>query len=433
MPDASGSSSGTPPAPEPRHDPYAAIRIADYRTFAGGFLFSSTGLQMLGAAVAWEVYARTNDPLAIGLIGLCRALPVVLLCLPAGHVADTFSRKWVLVLTQLAFAALAGALAVASYREAPVWVFYVLLTLMGCARSFNGPSRSSLLPLLVPSYAFPNAVMWNSGVFQASAMLGPVLAGVLMSGGSPAWPVYAMTAGASLIYAGALSRVDPAPQQRTPGRFTLASMFAGMSHVWRERTIFGAITLDLFAVLLGGATALLPIYAKDIIHAPSLTLGFLDSPETRYGLLRAAPFIGALAMSLLLAHRPPFRRAGSALLWSVAGFGVCTIVFGFSTSFWLSLGMLFSLGALDTISVVIRHVLVQVRTPDALRGRVGAVNSVFIECSNELGAFESGLVAKYFGAVVSAVSGGIGTILVVAVIALSIPELRKMRELNEQK
>lgn len=405
-----------------RHDPYAALRIDNYRKFAAGFVLSSTGLQMLATAVSWEVYERTNDPFALGLIGLFRALPVVLLSMPAGHAADMFNRKWVLCITQMAFAVLTVALAIASRFEAPIWVFYLLLTLMGCARSFNGPSRQSLLPLIVPKETFQNAVTWNSGVFQFSAIMGPLAAGTLLAELNLAWPVYLITAVATAVNAVSIAAVEPREQQRPSGRFTFTSMMAGMSHVWRERTIFGALALDLFAVLLGGATALLPVYAKDILK---------EGPEV-LGMLRAAPFVGALAMSLFLAHRPPFRRAGPALLWSVVGFGACTIGFGLSTSLWFSAAMLILLGALDNISVVIRHVLVQYHTPDHLRGRVGAVNSVFIECSNELGAFESGLVARFFGPVVSVVSGGIGTIVVVGALALAIPELRRMKSLHER-
>ncbi len=405
-----------------RHDPYAALRIDNYRKFAAGFVLSSTGLQMLATAVSWEVYERTHDPMALGLIGLFRALPVVLLSMPAGHAADVFNRKWVLCCTQMAFAILTLGLAVASKFEAPIWVFYVLLTLMGCARSFNGPSRQSLLPLIVPRETFQNAVTWNSGVFQFSAIVGPLAAGTLLNEFNLAWPVYILTALGTAVNAVSIAAVEPREQQKPSGKFTFESMMAGMSHVWKERTIFGALALDLFAVLLGGATALLPMYTKDILK---------EGPDV-LGMLRAAPFVGALGMSLYLAHRPPFKRAGPALLWSVVGFGVCTIVFGLSKSFWLSMVMLFTLGALDNISVVIRHVLVQYHTPDHLRGRVGAVNSVFIECSNEVGAFESGAVAKAFGPVVSVVSGGIGTIVVVAALALAVPELRRLRTLHEK-
>lgn len=391
---------------------------------------------MLAAAVGWEIYQRTNDPFALGLIGLARAIPVLLLSLPGGHAADVFSRKWVLVIAQAGMGLTAAALALASHLHAPVFAFYILLGLMGVGRAFGGPARGSLLPMIVPPAAFQNAVTWNSGFFQCAATLGPILAGAIMAATGLFWPVYALTAAGCLLYAAAVASVRPTQRQQPVGKFTLRSMLAGMSHVWRERTIFGAITLDLFAVLLGGATALMPIFARDIITQPHTGFAPLDQlladDEIRYGILRAAPYLGALAMAFVLAHRPPFQRAGHALLWSVVGFGAATIAFGLSTNFLFSAAMLFSLGALDNISVVVRHVLVQVRTPDHLRGRVGAVNTIFIESSNELGAFESGLVAKFFGPVFSAVSGGVGTIAVTLLIAAFIPELRRLARLEPE-
>lgn len=421
------------------HDPYLALRSADYRRFALGFAPSSIGLQMMGTAISWEIYHRTSSPMALAYAGLARAIPVLLIALPAGHAADIFNRRTILVLTQLTFALAAAATAAASYGHAPIWVFYLLLVFSGAARSFNGPARSSILPQIARGDAFPNAVMWNSGVFQVAAIAGPLLAGVMidwntLQGGAPqAWPVYLVTAlGCGLFALSAAGMHVPTPDRiHAPASFTFRAMIAGMSHVRREKTILAALTLDLFAVLLGGATALIPVYVQ-------LILGIDHEAQGRWqGALRAAPFVGALFISLLLAHRRPFRRAGPVLLWSVAGFGVCMIVFGLSTSVWLSLAALFVSGSLDAISVVIRHVLVQTRTPDSVRGRVSAVNSVFIESSNQLGEFESGSVASAagawkgpaFGAMFSVVSGGIGTILVVLGIAWIWPEIRRLRKL----
>lgn len=375
----------------------------------------------MGTAIGWEIYDRTGSAMALGLTGLARALPVIVLALPAGQIVDAFDRRRVLVMTQSAFAAVVALLAVASYCRAPVGLIYAALFLTGCARVFNGPSRSSLLPQIVEPGVFHNAVTWNSGVFQFSAVTGPLAAGVLISAFGAAWPVYVFTAAACGIFAVSASLIRPRAAARATGGFTLRSMAEGLGHLGREKTVLGAITLDLFAVLLGGATAMLPIYQKDILRV---------GPEW-LGVLRAAPFIGALLISLVLAHRPPFRRAGAALLWSVAGFGAATVVFGLSTSLWLSIAALLIAGAADNISVVVRHVLVQVRTPEHLRGRVSAVNTVFIESSNELGAFESGLVAKVFSPVVSVVSGGIGTIVVAAWIAWMWPELRKLGSLHD--
>ncbi len=408
-----------PPTPKLPHDAFAALRVSNYRRYALGFLTSGMGLQILGTAVGWEIYHRTQDPMHLGYAGLARALPVVLFALVAGQVADRYKRKTIIIITQSAFALAALALALASKFEASIFWLYVLLSVFGLIRAFAGPARNSYLPQLIPHGSFHNAVTWNSVLFQLAATLGPLLAGGLIAINNVAWPAYTATALGSLIFAICILLTRPTPQILSTEPVNLTSTLAGAKHIWTQKEIFGAITLDLFAVLLGGATALLPMFAADILHVGPVGLGAL----------RSATYVGALLMGLYLAHRPPFRRAGPALLWSVVAFGVCMIIFGFSTSFWLSLFALAASGALDNISVVIRHVLVQNKTPDHLRGRVGAVNSVFIECSNELGGFESGLVAKFFGPVVSVVSGGIGTIVVAAVVCLAIPQVRRMKDL----
>lgn len=431
----------TPSHPPAKHDPYAALRLPNYRLFAGGFVTSAIGLQMMGIALAWEIFARTSAEfgvkeaaLALGYIGLARALPVVLMALPAGYVIDSFDRKKVLFLTQSGFALMAALLAYASWAGAPLWLMFVLITLSGCVRSFNGPTRSSLLPDLVPEHVFPNAIAWNSTMFQIAAVGGNLLGGLLIATAKHAWPVYALSSLLCAIFALTTLGLKPiAHHAAARGKMSLSGMLDGLSHLWKERTIFAAITLDLFAVLLGGAVGLMPIFASEILNVGPVGLGWL----------RAAPYIGSGLMALYLAWHPLIRRAGPAMLLSIAGFGVCTIVFGFSTNFWLSMAMLFTLGALDSISVVVRHVLVQLRTPRHLRGRVSAVNSVFIECSNELGSFESGLVAKFApmwfgisalgGVVFSVVSGGVGTILVVAGVAWFIPEIRRLDKLHESK
>lgn len=439
-----------------RHDAYAALRVPNYRKFIGGWVFASMGLQMQGMALGWEVYERTHSAFQLGLMGLLRALPVLVLALPAGQIVDMLDRKRVLITTQVAFAFVSAGIAAASYFQADLFWMYALVVLSGCARVFNGPSRSSLLPQLVPAgrdgktdpEIFHNAVTWNSGVFHLGAVAGPLLAGKIIAVmqahahmrptgqavTAAAWPVYALTCLGCLVFAGSAMFLHPRPSQRSGERLSLSTLRIGMlhgaQHVWREKTILGAITLDLFAVLLGGATALLPIYAKDILHVGPVGLGSLS----------AAHFVGAVAMSVVLAHRPPFKRAGRTLLWSVAGYGVCIIIFGVSHSFWLSMAVLIISGLFDNVSVVVRHVLVQMRTPEQLRGRVSAVNSVFIESSNQLGAFESGVAAVAFerllgtavlGAIGSVVSGGIGTILVVGAVAIWLPDLRKLGRLRE--
>ncbi|MBX3390159.1 MAG: MFS transporter [Phycisphaeraceae bacterium] len=415
-----------------KHDPFAALRHPNYRLFAAGFVTSATGLQMMAMALAWEIYERASAEnflgpkgaaLALGFIGLARALPVVIMALPAGYVIDSFDRKRVLFLTQSGFAIMAALLAFASFSTASLWLMFLLITLSGCVRSFNGPTRSSLLPDLVPEHDFPNAVTWNSGMFQVAAVAGPLIAGYIIYHVHHAWPVYAISAILCAVFALTTLGLRPISHHTAArGKMSLAGMLDGLSHLWKERTIFAAITLDLFAVLLGGATALLPIYASDILHVGAVGLGWL----------KAGPYIGAGVMALVLAWFPLIRRAGPAMLLSIAGFGFCTIIFGISTSFALSMTMLVLLGALDSISIVVRHVLVQLRTPRHLRGRVSAVNSVFIECSNELGAFESGLVARFFGPIISVVSGGLGTILVVAGVAWLIPEIRRLDKLHDK-
>ena len=409
----------TTPPDAPRHDPLAAMREPNYRLFAFSFVASSMGLQMLSTAVMWEVYERTDSAFMLGLTGLARALPVIALTLPAGTVVDHGDRKRILSVTQVAFGAVALLMSAASRWEAPVWVFFALLVASGCVRSFNAPSRGALIPSLLPVHRFENAMAWQSGFFQFAAIAGPLAAGWIIGGAGATWIVYLVTALACTAAGIAALFLEPRPVIRSTDPPRLRDMLAGASHIWNEKTILGALTLDMLAVLFGGATALLPVFARDI----------LDCGPMGLGALKAAPYVGAFGMAVWLAMRPSFTRAGATLLWSVVAFGVSMIVFGLSTSFWLSLAALAVSGAVDNISVVIRHVLVQMRTPDHLRGRTTAVNSVFIECSNEVGAFESGAVAAWLGPVWSVVTGGLGTIGVVAFIACAFPALRKMRRL----
>jgi len=404
-----------------RRDSLRAFRSANYRAFAAGFASGGLGLQMLATAVQWELWERTQDPLWLGYSGLARALPVLLLSLPAGHAADMVDRRRMLVATQALFALTALAFAASSWLHAPAWWLLVLLVLSGVVRAFAGPTRASLLPLLVPRSRFENAVTWNSAIFHTAAVVGPIAASILLTMAGGAVLVYLITAVLCAVFAVAAMRLRPRASSKAPASLTLRSMLGGMGHIVREKTLFGAITLDLLAVLLGGATALLPIFADEILHAGPIA----------YGALRAAPAVGAVLMAFVLAARPTLAPAGPILLVSVAVYGLCMIGFGLSTSITLSLVLLAASGAADNVSVVIRHVLVQTRTPNQIRGRVSAVNTVFIECSNELGAFESGLVARLFTPVVSVVSGGIGTILVVGFVARAFPALRRLRDLRE--
>jgi MFS family permease len=405
-----------------RHDPYAALRWRDFRLLLASTFLAVVGEQMLGVAIGWELYERTRAPLALGLIGLVQVLPVVLLALPAGHIADRLDRKRIVVATMLLLALCALGLALLSLNSGPLLLIYTCLLGIGVARAFQSPATASLLAQVVPSQHFSNATTWESSAWQASAILGPALGGYLIATQHSAMPIYAIIAGMQLLAGLLLILLRPRPIARSEEPVTLTTLFAGLSFIWRTKVILAAITLDMFAVLLGGATALLPIFAKDILQVGAEGLGWL----------RAAPAVGAILAALLSAYLPPFTRAGRTLLLVVAGFGLATIVFGLSSSFLLSLLMLGLLGALDNVSVVIRGTMVLTRTPDTMRGRVNAVHFMFIGISNELGAFESGVAAALLGTVGAVVVGGIGTTLVVLLVALIWPEVRRLGRLNDE-
>lgn len=401
--------------------PYTVLRNRNFLLFLIARFIASLGQQMLTVAVGWELYERTGSALALGLVGLIQILPMFLFTLPAGHVADNYERKGVILIMTLLTSACSVGLAMVSLFQAPVVWVYLCLFVSGSARTFVWPASASFLPQLVSRRLFPRAVTWNSGSFHLSSVAGPAVGGVLIAWTKSAAIVYAFHAAALLVCFGLMvcirlrSRTGLARES-----MTLENLVAGFRFVFTNQIILGTITLDLFAVLFGGATALLPVYAKDILHVDASGLG----------LLQAALPVGALACAVVLAHRPVLKRAGRALLWSVALFGVATIGFGLSTSFWFSLLMLFVAGAMDNISVVVRHTLVQMLTPDEKRGRVSAVNSLFIGTSNELGGFESGTVAHWFGPVFSVVSGGIATLLVVAAVAWAWPQIRRYGSLD---
>ena len=384
---------------------------------------------MLQVALGWELYERTGSALALGMVGLVTAIPVVLLALPAGHLADRADRKKIVIGAQIVFILMSLSLAAVSWRAGPVFIVYAILLVRGVAQAYNNPARSALLPRLVPVEVFGNAVTWSSSAFQTAAVVGPAIGGLVIAIQHRATGAYVIDAILTSVYlitlfairGGAAAKGEAGPFALRPSeRMTLQSLAAGLRYVRDTKVILAALTLDLFAVLLGGATALLPIFAKDILHVGPEGLGWL----------RAAPSIGALLLMLAIAHRPPMRRTGWNLILAVVGFGMATIVFGLSRSFGLSIVMLFILGGLDGISMIIRATLVQLWTPDEMRGRVSAVNSVFIDMSNELGGFESGALAAAVGPVAAVVGGGIGTIIVVAGVAYAWPELRKLGPLT---
>jgi MFS family permease len=404
------------------HDPLAALRFRDFRLLVIGKLVGVIGEQMLGVAVGWELYERTRSPLALGFVGLVQVIPVFLFALPAGDTADRYNRKRIVFLMEVLVVAASLGLTYLSSSAGPLPLVYGCLFFFGVARAFKDPASSALVAHAVPPEAFPNAATWNSGAWQLATVMGPALGGLVIGVTHSATPVYALNAVAAAVYVAliAATRIETPSVEREP--MSLRSFAAGAEFVWKTKIILAAITLDLFAVLLGGVTALLPIFAKDILGVGPAALGWL----------RAAPAAGAIVSAAVIAARPPFQKAGKTLLWAVAGFGAATIVFGLSRSFALSLAMLALLGSLDQISVVIRGTLMLVQTPDALRGRVAAVHNVFVGASNELGEFESGVAAAFLGPVLAVAAGGVGTLLVVILAAMIWPEVRRFGKLNEQ-
>ena len=414
-----------------RRDAYAALRERDFRLFLIGHVTSVLGVQMQTVAVGWQLYEKTGSALALGMVGMVQFLPMLGLALPAGHAADRFDRRRVLMIASLVAALSSIGLMTASTLGGSAKLIYLCLFVSGVARAFQGPARASMMPLLVPRSIFSNAVTWTVSGFELASLAGPALGGAGIAAFQGATPVYLIGAVTSSFYVtmlGLMSKRSYAATRTRTGsleahdRVSLTSLAAGFKYVWMTKLLLAAMTLDLFAVLLGGAVALLPIYAKDILRVGPSGLGWLQ----------AAPSVGAVTMALAATHLPPMQKAGRTLLWSVAGFGAATIVFGLSRSFWLSFLMLLLTGAFDNISVVVRHTLVQIQTPDEMRGRVSAVNSMFINASNELGRFESGTVAAFFGPVLSVVIGGVGTIIVVAACAWNWPELRRFGRLDSE-
>jgi len=377
-------------------------------------VLATLALHMQAVAVGWQLYSLTGSAFDLGLVGLVQFVPTIVLTLVVGHVADRYDRRRVVVICEVAQAAVAVALALGSLGG---WLgrdgILALAAMLGAARAFENPARAALVPRLVPLARLPRAIASVTSAGQTARILGPALGGALY--GLGAATVYVTVAALFLVGAVLIALVRDGQPGRVPEELTPASLFSGIAFILRHRLLLGLMSLDLFAVLLGGATALLPIYARDILGTGPWGLG----------LLRAAPAVGALAMSLVLTRRPVERQAGPALLAGVLVFGVATVVFGLSTDLRLSLAALAVLGASDLLSVVIRQALVQIRTPDAMRGRVSAVHSLFTGTSNQLGEFESGLLAALFGPVPAVLIGGVGTLAVLAVWTYRFPELRR--------
>ena len=412
------------------HDPYAALRQRDFRLLLSSNLLGAMSSEVQFTIVEWEIFERTGSYELMGYAGLAQFLPVLLLALPAGQLADRFRRQRLLMLAHLTMACTSVGLLLVSIFELPANYIFIFLALAGVARALGMPARASLIPQTVPPEHLGNAVTWSSTGFQVAMMAGPSLGGLLLALASIPALGYALTIVLLMTCIGLVSAMQPRHALPSTEPRTLRTLLVGIRFVWATDLLFAAIMLDLFAVLFGGCTVLLPAFAKEILHVGA----------TGYGTLRAAPAIGAFVMALVMAHRAPMQRPGRTLLWAVVGFGMATIVFGLSDNFYFSFAMLFLTGAFDNISVVIRGTLMQILTPDAMRGRVAAVNSVFISSTNQLGAFESGLTAHWFGAVSgdrqlgligSVVFGGVSALLVVAFAAIHWPRLRRLEPLHK--
>ncbi len=403
-----------------RHDPYAALRFHDYRLLLTGRFITSFGNEMLSFAIGWELWLRTHSAFALGMVGLVQVIPVILLSLPAGHVADQYNRRRIVVLTELFLAFCVTGLGWLSYTKGSLTWIYIFLLGIGIARAFNDPASSTLMPETIPSELFASAAPWNTSTWQFASITGPAVAGILVGFFNSVTFIYIFDALAAITFCILLSLIKGRRLSLARKSATMDSLKEGLRFMQRTKVILAAITLDMFAVLFGGAVALLPIYATDILKVGAQGLG----------ILRAAPSIGALIVAFLIAHLPPMKNAGRTLFLAVAGFGLATIVFGFSRWFWLSVLMLATLGGLDNISVVIRGTLLLTQTPDEMRGRISSVNSIFIGVSNELGSFESGFAAALVGPILAVVLGGVGTILVVLAVMKIWPEMSRLKTLD---
>jgi len=404
----------------PTVDAFAAIRNPFVRALALARISGVLGTQIINVAVGWQLYERTGSAWSLGLVGLFELAPVLFFMVPAGNAADRFARRNIAVIAQLVtFIAALGLMAV-SWFDASVNLVYAMLVLVGAARAFAAPAVGTILPQLLKPDQFVNANAWVVSAFQFASISGPAVGGLIIAAsGGATWAYFAAAVGLFVAAIGFWMLPAIKPPKPT-GKRSLRDVFAGFSFVRRTPLFLAAITLDMFAVLLGGAVVLLPIFAKDILHVGPEGLGWL----------RAAPSAGSLVMLLIVTRMRPMKRPGLVLLLAVTGFGIAMIGFGLSEMFLLSLICLFFSGIFDSISVLVRLTLEQVVTPDHLRGRVSAINYVFVGFSNEFGAFESGATAALFGPIISVVGGGIGTILVVITVAMIWPELRRIGPLH---
>jgi MFS family permease len=398
-----------------------AFTYPDFSLYQLARFLVVAGLEMQSVAVGWQIYEITKRPLDLGLVGLAQFSPGILLFLVTGHAADTFNRRKLLMTCYAGFGVCSALLlfyALSGLRT--VLPMYAIVVLLGVVRSFNNPASRSLLPQIIPEEHLQNAIAWNSSVNQGGTILGPSLGGLIYAVAKGPAAVYttSMLAAAGAVFLMTQIKLQLKARPREP--LSMKSVLAGLRYIGQKKIILGSISLDLFAVLLGGAVALLPVFAAEVLRTGPWGLG----------LLRASPAIGAGSMALLLAHRPFRSRAGVTMLWCVAGFGAFTVLFGISRSLVLSMVALILVGCMDMVSVVVRSTLVQLATPDEMRGRVSAVEMIFIGASNEIGQFESGLTAQWFGAVPAVIMGGVGTLLITALWAWNFPELRRVEKLS---
>ena len=406
---------------EPVYSKYAVLQVPDFRRYLLGGALAAAGSQMTGLAAGWELYRRTGAPASLAILGLMSALPVIFLSLPAGTLADRRSRRKIALVAQVGAATCLLLLSIVSYLQLPLPFFYGLILLNSICGAFLGPALGALVTNVVPLKLVPEATKWSSIRWQLASTVGPVAGGFLVYHFGREAPIYALDAFGRASFCFFLWQMRPRQSPRSQEKLGWQSVVAGWKFVRHQPLILSTITLDMVAVLFGGATALLPVYAKDILGVGAAGLGPL----------RAAPAVGAIAMALFLTVRPPMKRAGVALLWAVAAFGAATIVFGFSRNYALSLGALAALGAADNVSVVVRSTLVQLLTPDEMRGRVNAVNSVFIGTSNEIGEVESGLAAQFLTPLIAVAGGGFITILIALFVAAAWPQVRGLGRLEE--
>ena len=400
-------------------DPYQALRFREYRNFLGGALALTMATQIQTLVMGWQVYHLTRDPLSLGLIGLSEAVPFLGLALIGGYAADRMDRRSLSLMALVSLLLGAALLLALSLGAGPrvAWPFYAIQALAGVGRAFYRPASQALSTELVPVEVYQNAATWRSSSFQLAQVLGPALGGLIYGFGNAA-TAYLVEGGLMVVAVVAMLRVAPRP--RTPRKTALMkSLGEGVVFVFKHQLLLSSMSLDLFAVLFGGAVALLPVFASEILKVGPQGLG----------LLRTAPAIGSVLMGLWLAHHPPQRRAGMVLLACVAGFGLCWIGFALSWTFWLSMLLLAVSGALDNVSVVLRNTLLQARTPPEMMGRVQAVGGFFIGSSNELGAFESGVAARLLGVIPSVVFGGCMTLGIVGFTGWKVPELRNLKKI----